>query len=166
LRFVLATKAAVAVAAGLAITFSQSHNSAVGLLVFAIFAIAYAILVSAFSLRFEPSRYFGEELVVSIASLTLGVFALLNQGGGLALFSALVGIWAIILAANEAYLGWRSRPNGSKSRDHMISSGLAIVLGVILLLVPIDAVSAVGFFGAYLVLSSVHLAIAAFSPKG
>ena len=47
----------------------------------------------------------------------------------------------------------------------MISSVLSLLLGVLFLAAPIDIVSAVGFFGAYLVLTGVHLAIAAFTPE-
>jgi uncharacterized membrane protein HdeD (DUF308 family) len=57
------------------------------------------------------------------------------------------------------------RPNGNRSREHLITAGLALVLGLLFLVTPMDAVSSVGFFGAYLVLSSVHLGIAAFSPR-
>jgi hypothetical protein len=165
MRLVQAVKSAIAVAAGFVITFSQSHNAAVGLLVFGIFAFAYGILVSGFALRFEASRYLREELVVSVTSVTLATFALLNQSAELGVFTILVGAWALVLAANEGQLAWRARPNGNRSREHLITAGLALVLGLLFLINPMDAVSSVGFFGAYLVLSSVHLGIAAFSPS-
>lgn len=165
MRLVQAVKAAIALAAGLVITFSQSHGASVGLLVFGIFALAYGILVSAFALRFEASRYLREELVVSVTSVTLATFALLNQSAELSVFTILVAVWALVLAANEAQLAWRMRPNGNRSREHLITAGLALVLGLLFLVTPMDAVSSVGFFGAYLVLSSVHLGIAAFSPR-
>ncbi|MEI6591132.1 MAG: hypothetical protein WCO24_03910, partial [Actinomycetes bacterium] len=87
MRLVQAVKSAIAVAAGLVITFSQSHNASIGLLVFGIFAFAYGILVSGFALRFEASRYLREELVVSVTSVTLATFALLNQSAELGVFT-------------------------------------------------------------------------------
>ncbi|MEI6591000.1 MAG: hypothetical protein WCO24_03245, partial [Actinomycetes bacterium] len=90
---------------------------------------------------------------------------LLNQSAELGVFRILVAVWALVLAANEAQLAWRARPNGNRSREHFITAGLALVLGLLFLITPMDAVSSVGFFGAYLVLSSVHLGIAAFSPR-
>jgi uncharacterized membrane protein HdeD (DUF308 family) len=41
---------------------------------------------------------------------------------------------------------------------------LSIVLGMLFLVAPLDIVSAVGFFGAYLIVSGVQLAVAAASP--
>ena len=165
MRFVQAVKAAVAVAAGLVITFSQAHSAAVGLLVFAVFALAYGVLVSTFALRFEASRYLREELVVAVVSISLACLAFLNIDAGQSTFTILVAVWALVLAGNEAQLAWRARPNGNSWRDHLITAGLAFALSLLFFVTPMDSVSSVGFFGAYLVLSSVHLAIAAFSPK-
>jgi uncharacterized membrane protein HdeD (DUF308 family) len=164
-RFVVAAKAAVSLAAGLAITFSQSHHSAVGLWVLGIFGLAYAAVVTALSLKFEASRFVVDELALVVLAGTIGVFSLLNIEAGDAAFVSLVAIWALVTAGYELLIALRSRPSGLKNRDHLISAGLALVLGVLFLLAPLDIVSAVGFFGAYLVLSSVHLGIAAFSPK-
>ena len=45
-----------------------------------------------------------------------------------------------------------------------IRDSLSIVLGLLFLVAPLDIVSAVGFFGAYLVISGVQLGVAAASP--
>jgi uncharacterized membrane protein HdeD (DUF308 family) len=56
--------------------------------------------------------------------------------------------------------------NTPSGKDYLMSAVFALVLGLLFLAVPLDEVSAVGFFGAYLALSGVHLGIAAASvPK-
>jgi uncharacterized membrane protein HdeD (DUF308 family) len=165
MRFVVAAKAALSFAAGIAITFSQSHHSTVGLWVLGIFGLAYAVVITGLSLKFEPSRFLVDELAVVLLAGTIGVFSLLNTSAGAATFVALVAIWGLVSAGYEFLIALRSRPSAFKNRDHLISAGLALMLGLLFLLAPLDIVSAVGFFGAYLMLSSVHLGIAAFSPK-
>ncbi len=70
-----------------------------------------------------------------------------------AIFILLVSIWGVAQASIDLL-----------NRD-AISATLAILLATLFALVPIDIVSAVGFFGAYLIVSGVHLGIAAYSPK-
>ncbi|MEN9753532.1 MAG: hypothetical protein RL670_1223 [Actinomycetota bacterium] len=165
MRFVLAAKAALSFAAGIVITFSQSHSANVGLLVFGIYAAAYALVVSAVALRFEPARFLVDELSLVILAATISCFALLNLNSDKATFALLVAIWGLVSAGYELLAARRSRPSGLKNREQLISASMALLLAGLFLFVPLDVVSAVGFFGAYLVLSSVHLGIAAFSPK-
>jgi hypothetical protein len=165
LRYVLAVKAAVSMAAGLAITFSQSHSASVGLLVLAIFSIGYAVLAAAAGLRFEPAMFLTNELPLSVAALVIGVFALINQSGGQASFVILVASWGLFSGGLELWLALRVKLKSVLGREHLISASLALLLSLVFLAAQLDVVSAVGFFSAYLILSSVHLGIAAFSPK-
>lgn len=165
MRYVLAVKAAVSLAAGLAITFSQSHAASVGLLVLGVFGLAYAISVSAAGLRFEPGKFLTNELPLAIAALFIGAFALINQAGGQASFVLLVAGWGLSSGTIELWLAIRARLGTALGREHLISASLALLTGLLFLVIQLDVVSAVGFFSAYLILSSVHLGIAAFSPK-
>jgi uncharacterized membrane protein HdeD (DUF308 family) len=60
--------------------------------------------------------------------------------------------------ARKAGLATRS------GKDSLINAVLSLGIGMLFLIVPLDIVSAVGFFGAYLVLSGVHLGISATTP--
>jgi hypothetical protein len=75
------------------------------------------------------------------------------QNNSDATFVLLVALWGISQAAIDLI-----------NRD-AISASLAFLLAVLFALVPMDVVSAVGFFGAYLIVSGVHLGIAAYKPK-
>jgi hypothetical protein len=70
-----------------------------------------------------------------------------------ATFVLLVAIWGVTQSATDVI------------NQDLISASLALLLAILFALVPMDIVSAVGFFGAYLMLSGVHLGIAAYSPK-
>jgi hypothetical protein len=50
-------------------------------------------------------------------------------------------------------------------KDNLLNAGFGLLLGVLFLIAPLDIVSAVGFFGAYLVLTGTHLGISAATPK-
>ena len=165
MRYLLAVKAAVSIAAGLAITFSQAHSATVGLLVLGVYGLTYAVLVSAFALRFEAKNFVVGELPLVIVALFVGAFALLNGSAGASFFVVLVSVWGLSFAGFETWRAFRARLATGLGREHLISAVLAAVLGVLFLTVPMDVVSSVGFFSAYLILSSVHTGIAAFSPK-
>ena len=79
---------------------------------------------------------------------------------------ALTATWGLISGAFGLYQARRFGFRALIGRDHLLSSIFALVLGALFLGVELDAVSAVGFFGAYLALDGVHWGIAAASPKG
>jgi hypothetical protein len=75
-------------------------------------------------------------------------------------FLMLVSGWALITAAIELYLASREGFAERAGRDYLISAVFSLALGGLFLLASPDVVSAVGFFGAYLILLGVHWGIA------
>jgi uncharacterized membrane protein HdeD (DUF308 family) len=80
-------------------------------------------------------------------------------------FIYLVTGWGLVAGAFELYLARRSGLKTRNGKDALINAVLSLLLGLLFLVAPLDIVSAVGFFGAYLALSGIHLAIAAATPS-
>jgi uncharacterized membrane protein HdeD (DUF308 family) len=80
-------------------------------------------------------------------------------------FVYLVAGWVVISGAMELYLANRVGFRTRSGKDGLISAALGLALGLLFLIAPLDIVSAVSFFGTYLVISGVHLAIAALTPQ-
>jgi hypothetical protein len=144
-RRIKSLRALASIAVGLFVTFWQSHHAAVGLVALAIFTIFYGLRT-----LFGAPKYFP---IAVIALITAFLAATSLQQNADATFVLLVAIWGAAQAATDFI-----------NRDS-ISASLAALLALLFALVPMDIVSAVGFFGAYLILSGVHLGIAAYSPK-
>lgn len=161
-------RATVSFALGIFITFSQAHGSDIGLLVLA----AYGLAIGLGSASMVFFKRFGlnplQELPVAVVALLVGLFAALalqNQGAQLPAFLALVSAWGIVSGAFELYQARRSGFKTQDGKDYLISAVFGLLIGLLFLAVGLDEVSAVGFFGAYLALSGVHLGIAAASQK-
>ena len=166
---VLGVKAALSIAVGLFITFTQSHSAATGLFALAIFGIGFAV-ANVVATIWAKGKYLSvESLPFTVLALTVGLFAALipqtEPTAQALVFVYLVAGWAVISGAMELYLangaGFRTR----SGKDGLISAVLGLALGLLFLIAPLDIVSAVGFFGTYLVISGVHLAIAALTPQ-
>lgn len=145
MRRIKSLRALASIAVGLFVTFWQAHHAAVGLVALAIFTILYGLRT-----LFGAPKYFP---IALIALITAFISASSLQENSHATFILLVAIWGAAQAATDFI-----------NRD-AISAVLASLLALLFALVPLDIVSAVGFFGAYLVVSGVHLGIAAYSPK-
>ncbi len=145
MRRIKSLRALASIAVGLFVTFWQAHHAAVGLVALAIFTILYGLRT-----LFGAPKYFP---IALIALITAFISASSLQENSNATFILLVAIWGAAQAATDFI-----------NRD-VISAVLASVLALLFALVPLDIVSAVGFFGAYLIVSGVHLGIAAYSPK-
>lgn len=145
MRRIKSLRALASIAVGLFVTFSQSHHAAIGLIALALFTILYGVRT-----LFGSPKYFP---IALIALMTAFIAATSFQENSDAIFILLVSIWGVAQASIDFL-----------NRD-AISATLAILLATLFALVPIDIVSAVGFFGAYLIVSGVHLGIAAYSPK-
>ncbi len=145
MRRIKSLRALASIAVGLFVTFWQAHHAAVGLVALAIFTILYGLRT-----LFGAPKYFPIALV---ALITAFISAGSLQENSNATFILLVAIWGAAQAATDFI-----------NRD-VISAVLASLLALLFALVPLDIVSAVGFFGAYLIVSGVHLGIAAYSPK-
>ncbi len=145
MRRIKSLRALASIAVGLFVTFWQAHHAAVGLVALAIFTILYGLRT-----LFGAPKYFP---IALIALITAFISASSLQENSNATFILLVAIWGAAQAATDFI-----------NRD-VISAVLASLLALLFALVPLDIVSAVGFFGAYLIVSGVHLGIAAYSPK-
>jgi hypothetical protein len=73
--------------------------------------------------------------------------------------------WGLIAGSFELYLARREGFKTRMGKDSLLNAGFGLLLGLLFLIAPLDIVSAVGFFGAYLALSGIHLAIAAATPR-
>lgn len=145
MRRIKSLRALASIAVGLFVTFWQAHHAAVGLVALALFTILYGLRT-----LFGAPKYFP---IALIALITAFISASSLQENSNATFILLVAIWGAAQAATDFI-----------NRD-VISAVLAALLALLFALVPLDIVSAVGFFGAYLIVSGVHLGIAANSPK-
>jgi uncharacterized membrane protein HdeD (DUF308 family) len=169
LQKILGVRAAVSIVVGLFITFTQSHSAATGLFALAIFGIGFAASNVAATIWAKAKYLSVESLPLTLIALAVGLFAALipqtdPTAQGLA-FVYLVAGWAVISGAMELYLANRAGFKTRSGKDGLISAVLGLALGLLFLIVQLDIVSAVGFFGTYLVISGVHLAIAALTPQ-
>ena len=162
-RIALAARAAISLAVGLFLTFSQSHGAEIGLLALGIFGLSFAVLNGLASVVFQKGLAAIENVPLVMVALLIGIFALSAVNDELA-FKFLVTGWAIIAGAFELYQARRAGFRTTAGRDLLINSCFSLLLAVLFLLAPLDIVSQVGFFGAYLMMSGVHIGIAAASP--
>jgi uncharacterized membrane protein HdeD (DUF308 family) len=169
LQKVLGVRAVIFVAVGLFITFTQSHSAAIGLLALAIFGIGLAVANIVATIWDKRSYLSVESLPLTLISLAAGLFAALipqtDPTAQALAFVYLVSSWAVVSGAIELYLANRSGFRTRTGKDGLITAVLGLGLGLLFLIVPLDIVSAVGFFGAFLVICSVHFAIAALTPQ-
>jgi hypothetical protein len=163
-----ALRAIVSLAVGLFITFSQSHHAAIGLTALSIFGIAFAATNAIGSGIWGKGLVAIEAVPLTIVSLLIGALAILvpqsDDAKAKLAFIGLITVWGLVSGAFELYLARRSGFKTPIGRDYLLSATLSIVLGLLFLVAPLDIVSAVGFFGAYLVISGVQLGVAAASP--
>ena len=166
---VLGVRAIIFVAVGLYITFTQSHSAATGLFALAVFGIGLAVANIAATIWDKRSYLSVESLPLTLISLAAGLFAALIPQTDLTAqalaFVYLVSGWAVVAGAIELYLANRRGFRTRAGKDCLITAVLGLGIGLLFLIAPLDIVSAVGFFGAYLVICGVHLAIAALTPE-
>lgn len=162
-RIALAARAGISLAVGLFVTFSQSHGAELGLLALGIFGLSFAVLNGLASAVFQKGMAAIQNVPLVMVALLIGIFALSASNDELA-FKFLVTGWAIIAGAFELFQSRRAGFKTAEGRDLLINSCFSLLLAVLFLLAPLDIVSQVGFFGAYLMMSGVHIGIAAASP--
>lgn len=180
----VATRAAVAIAAGLAVTFVSDHSAQFGLVVFGLFAaatgLAFAWVASLAAIAPTRIAYW----VAAATAIGCAIAAFSGHGLG-SLVAVLVG-FAAVTGAIEIGVGLRTRRDGAHARDAVITGILSIVFTGALVLIPRDFAHAwetvakeggtvsgvvtadvvvVGMFGAYAVVLGVYLAIAAVSLR-
>ncbi|MCI2956792.1 hypothetical protein MN032_03715 [Agromyces atrinae] len=158
-------RAALALAAGIVVTFAQDHSAPFGLAVFGAWALAAGLLIGALQLRFEAdrlTRLLG--VIQAVVTAVAGILAL-TVGGGLAFLLVIVSAWAAITGFLELYAGYRARGRSAAARDWLMFGGFTAVLALVFLLLPPNVVVSVGILGAYWIILAVFAAIAAFSLK-
>ena len=147
------------------ITFSPNHSAELGLLVFGVWAIVSGLLVGALSMRLVADRGIRSLfLVTAIVTVAAGLLAL-SVPGGLPFLLYLVSVWAAVTGFVELYAGIRARGRTPAARDWIAVGGFTALLAIVFLLLPPDAVTAVGLLGGYLVILGVYLVIGGFSLK-
>jgi hypothetical protein len=177
-RIAQGARAAISLGVGLYLTFTQSHSAEIGLIALGIFGVGFAILNGFASVIFQKGLAAIENVPLTLVALLIGIFALLapNSMAGAAdsslpagasnalAFKFLVTGWAIIAGAFELYQARRSGFKSAAGRDLLINASFGLLLAILFLIAPLDIVSQVGFFGAYLLMSGVHGGISAASP--
>jgi len=168
-KIVFALRAAISFAVGIFITFNQSHSAATGLLALGIFGIGFALLNGIGSAVWGKGIFSLENFPLTLAALIVGTAAILvpatDPEAAALVFVYLVTGWGLITGAFEMYLARRSGFATRFGKDSLISASLSLLVGLLFLIAPLDIISAVGFFGAYLVISAVHLGISAGTPS-
>lgn len=166
---VLGVRAAIFVAVGLFITFTQSHSAATGLFALAFFVIGLAVANIAATIWDKRNYLSVESLPLTLISSAVGLLAVLipqsDPTAQALAFVYLVSGWAVVSGAIELYLANRSGFRTRAGKDGLITAVLGLGIGLLFLIAPLDIVSAVGFFGAYLVICGVHLGIAGLTPQ-
>lgn len=166
MRLVTALRAAISLGVGVFITFSQAHSAPIGLLSLAIFGLGLGAVLAILPAFRLPGLQAVEHLPMAVLAILIGGFAALAplQDSAItsaAAFIALVTAWGLLAGSFELYQARRKNWRKREGRDHLITAVFSLLLGALFLAVDLDIVSAVGFFGAYLALSGVHLGIAA-----
>jgi uncharacterized membrane protein HdeD (DUF308 family) len=178
-----AGRAALAIALGLAITFTGGHTASFGLIAFGVFALLSGLLLVAATLGprspAEARTAFRAQGVVSVIA---GIAALVLPGGGIGYFVWVLSGWAIVTGALELTSGIRARSRVPGWRDWVLVGALTVLLGIVALVIPPDIADSfsgdkgvegllttpiilVGMLGAWAVITGVLQAIAAASPR-
>ncbi|WP_051138742.1 HdeD family acid-resistance protein [Agromyces italicus] len=155
----------LAVVPAVVITFSPNHAPELGLLVFGIWAVVSGLVVGALSLRLLVGRGIRSLVAINaVVTVVAGLLAL-SVPGGLPFMLYLVSVWAAVTGFVELYAGLRSRGRTAAARDWTAVGAFTAILAIVFLLLPPDAVTAVGLLGGYLVILGVFLVIGGLSLK-
>jgi hypothetical protein len=138
----------------------------------ATFSLAFAVTNAGANAIWGKGLAAIEAIPLTLVSLLIGIFSLmalsldsnLSTEGAQTAFIGLVTVWGLVSGAFELYLARRASLKTVHGRDFLLSAILSAVLGLLFLVAPLDIVSAVGFFGAYLIVSGVQLGVAAATP--
>jgi uncharacterized membrane protein HdeD (DUF308 family) len=154
-------RAVVALIAAAVITFTRdAHSAQFGLIVFGAYAVVEGAAVALLSLRTVADSLTRTLFVVQGAiGVLAGILALTLSGSGLGLYLFVVSVWAALTGCLELYCSLRNRGKDPAARDWLVTGALTAVLAVVFLLIPSDAVLAIGLFGAWAVVVGVFQAI-------
>ena len=162
MQILLALRAAIFFGAGIFITFSADHGYLIGQQVLAVTTGLFSVAV--FSLIAFGKPVSKADLMLGIIGFLVTLLALFTISSPDLLLYSLVTLWGLASAFVEVFaardLGFKTR----EGKDRVLSAVLSVGIGL-LLLFPLDVVSAVGFMGAYFVIAGVHWGIASATPK-
>jgi len=131
----------------------------------AAFSGAMALGNLAFLLAKQQTMAEATSTLAYLPVLLLSLFALFQpEEVFLALFITGVALLGVLTAAFEGYRAKAVGLSTRDGRDLLISALIALALGLMFMIATLDSVSAVGFFGAYLILFGVHWGIASATP--
>lgn len=163
----LMLRAAVAAVLAVLTAFLPNHSPAFGLIFFGVWALLQGLAVALTARGSAPSA-FGRAafLLQGTIGVVLGLVALLlSSGGSVGVLLSTVTAFAALTGALELFVGLRRADAAPGSRDSVVAGGLTVVLAIVFLLIPPDAVLAVGLLGGYAAILAVFLFIAGFSLK-
>jgi hypothetical protein len=155
-------KALISLPVGLFITFFQDHSAQIGLL--SLLAVAAVLSLGILFLSLGSKELRGHLPIAAagaVVAIAASVALTRSETSQLALFSITVAGFGLVIGAFELYLASRFGFGARLGRDLLISSVLLLALGALFVSAGLDEVSAVGFFGAFLILYGVHWGIAA-----
>jgi uncharacterized membrane protein HdeD (DUF308 family) len=176
-----AGRAILALALGLAITFTTGHTPAFGLVAFGVYAVLAGIFLL---IGWTGPRAAAEARTAfraqGAATLIAGVAALALPGGGMPYLVLLLSGWAIVTGALELVSGIRFRHRAPGWTDWIGVGALTVLLGIVTLVLPPDisdlysgeqgveglltsSIIVTGMLGAWGILTGVLQAIAAAS---
>ena len=165
MRLLLILRAAVFIGVGMFITFTQAHTYATGLVALTVFGFGYA-LVSVVALAVKRSQLpVVETSLLTLFALLVGVGAGLIAADPHLWLEKLFAVWGLASGLTELIQAFRVGRTTNRGRELLISGGLSTAFGVLFAAVQLAELDTVGFFGAYLILSAVHLGIAAASER-
>ncbi|MGN7979533.1 acyl-CoA synthetase [Microbacterium sp. 22195] len=179
-RNVQLTRAALAAVAAVMITFSPDHSAAVGLAVFAGFALSTGLVQLLAAIIVHPSGHRWPSVIIAAVSFAAGMFGGIPGLRSEGLFFTLVIAWAAATGFVELIAGIRSKGTDG-ARDAVLVGGLGLLLALLLALVPAGFVQesvlaggvtstltsiiiGVGLFGGYAAIVAVFLGIAGLTP--
>ncbi|WP_223693014.1 DUF308 domain-containing protein [Leifsonia poae] len=143
------------------ITFTRdTHTSQFGLVTFGLYAVVEGLAVGLLSLRTVTDAPTRTVFVVQgVIGVLAGALALALSTSGLGLYLFVVSVWAALTGFLELYSGLRNRAKDAAARDWLVVGAITAILAVVFLLIPSDAVLAIGLFGAWAVIVGVFQAI-------
>lgn len=160
------TRAVVALAVGLTVTFLADHSPRVGLIALGVLGLAGGLVIALLGRGRVADQTAARMLAgQGILSAVIGAISLVLAftGAGLGSLLLLATLFAVLTGALELYAGIRTRH--TVGREWLTVGAGTIVFALVLLIAPLDSVAVVGFIGAYGIILGVYLMIAAFSLK-
>lgn len=164
-----ATRAAAHATVAAVITFSQIHDSALGLNTLILFGVLY--LAASLGTHFLDHRNkvmsprLGLPVITPVVVAVIAIFAGSAGWNQLVTFRVLTAILAAGFLITETYLARKLGMKTADGRDAVISAFMSLALLGLFAGFDMGQVPLVGFLGAFHAILAVHLGIAATSPK-